>query len=142
LIFILIPIVIVILILSDPPKTGVLPFSLKRRKNSENFDILQSYNLLSTRCLQKTVKPSIYKNTENRENFNILSRIKKSEKQPKVEPRSGCRQTAGDPPPPIGCGGQDAALCRGAATKLHLFRTLKSVRCRATKSTMPGRSSP
>jgi hypothetical protein len=57
------------------------PFSLKGAfeflkrnppKNSENFDISQSHNLLPARCLQKTVEASIYKIAENSENFNIL----------------------------------------------------------------------
>jgi hypothetical protein len=47
-----------------PRKTGP-------KKNSENFRILQSHNLLSARCLQKTVEASIYKNAENSENFDI-----------------------------------------------------------------------
>jgi hypothetical protein len=33
-------------------------------KNSEKFDILQSHNQLPARYLQKTDKPSIYKNAE------------------------------------------------------------------------------
>jgi hypothetical protein len=33
-------------------------------KNSENFRILQSHNMLSARCLQKTVEASIYNNAE------------------------------------------------------------------------------
>jgi hypothetical protein len=60
---------------------GILPFSLKGdfkflkttfvepycpEKNSENFRILQSHNLLSARCLQKTIEASIYKNAEIR----------------------------------------------------------------------------
>jgi hypothetical protein len=43
-----------------------------RQKNSENFGILQSHNLLSARCLQKTVEASIYNNAENSEFFTVL----------------------------------------------------------------------
>jgi len=49
-----------------------LKFSRKpAQKNSENFGILPSHNLLSARYLQKTVDASIYKNAENCENFDI-----------------------------------------------------------------------
>ena len=34
------------------------------KKNSENFRILQSHNMLSERCLQKTIEASIYINAE------------------------------------------------------------------------------
>src|SRR5271157_3129793 len=34
------------------------------KKKSENFNILQSHNQLSARCLQKTNEPSIYKNAK------------------------------------------------------------------------------
>jgi hypothetical protein len=47
------------------------PWRRRAKKNSENFDVLQSHNLLSERCLQKTVEASIYKNAENSENFDI-----------------------------------------------------------------------
>jgi hypothetical protein len=43
---------------------ATLPFILQPRKSREYFDILNSHNLLSTRCLQKTVEPSIYNNAE------------------------------------------------------------------------------
>jgi len=51
---------------------GIFEFLKKtRQKNSENFGISQSHNLLSASCLQKTVDASIYKNAENSENFDI-----------------------------------------------------------------------
>jgi hypothetical protein len=37
---------------------------MRLEKNRENFDIFQSHNMLSARCLQKTVETSIYKNAE------------------------------------------------------------------------------
>jgi hypothetical protein len=40
-------------------------------KNSEISGIFQSHNLLSTRCLQKTVEASIYNSAGNSENFGI-----------------------------------------------------------------------
>jgi hypothetical protein len=48
------------------------PWRRRAEKNSENFRILQSHNLLSERRLQKTIEPSIYNNAENSENFGIL----------------------------------------------------------------------
>jgi hypothetical protein len=51
---------------ASPGDGGSLPRRRRAEKNSENFRILQSHNLLSARCLQKAVESSIYNNAEIR----------------------------------------------------------------------------